>query len=107
MGFMVNELAFFDAEQDTGEPVSLDAYLNCYGDCIDLFEDQGIGYSLTFLSHSNIGLIGDERGEFAMWSDYPEGLRRETCTYSSGLSETYSVNGVLLDLILDHMTSNG
>ncbi len=107
VGFMVNELAFFDAEQDTGEPVSLDAYLNCYGDCIDLFEDQGIGYSLTFLSHSNIGLIGDERGEFAMWSDYPEGLRRETCTYSSGLSETYSVNGVLLDLILDHMTSNG
>lgn len=107
VGFMVNELTFFDAEQDTGESVPLEAYLNCYGDCIDLFEDKGIGYSLTFLAHSNIGLIGDERGEFAMWSDYPEDLRRDTCTYSSGLSETYSVNGVLLDLILDHMTGKG
>ena len=107
MGFMVNELAFFDGEQDTGEFVPLKAYLNCYGDCIDLFEDKGIGYSLTFLSHSNIGLVGDERGEFAMWSYSPEGLRRDTCTYSSGLSETYSVNGVLLDLILEHMGGEG
>lgn len=102
---MVNELAFFDAEQDTGEPVPLETYLNCYGDCIDLFEEAGIGHSLTFLACSNIGLIGDEQGEFAVWSDYPEDLRRDTCTYSGGFSETFPVNGVLLDRILDHMTS--
>lgn len=107
VGFLVNELAFFDAEQDSGEPVPLETYLNCYGDCIDLFEEAGIGYSLTFLAYSNIGLIGDEQGEFAVWSDYPEGLRRDTCTYSSGFSEAFPVNGVLLDLILDHMTSKG
>lgn len=102
VGFMVNELAFFDAEQDTGKPVPLETYLNY---CIDLFEEAGIGYSLTFLAYSNIGLIGDEQGEFAVWSDYPEGLRRDTCTYSSGFSETLPVNGVLLDRILDHITS--
>lgn len=107
VGFMVNELAFFDGEQDTGASVPLEAYLHCYGDCIDLFEDKGIGYSLTFLSHPNIGLIGDERGEFAMWSDYPEGLRRDTCACSDGLGNTYLVNGVLLDLILDHMGGEG
>ena len=56
-------------------PVSLEAYLNRYGDCIDLFEEAGIGYSLTFPAHSNIGLIGDGQGSLSC-----EAITGRACT---------------------------
>ena len=50
-----------------------------------------------------IGVIGDEREGYSMWSECPDYLGTLTYTYDNGFSETFSVNNTLLDLIQEHM----
>ena len=103
VGFMVNEFTFYDRLEDQHDPIPLEIYMEEYGNCIDVFEEHQIGYVLTFLSHGQVGLIGDAREQYSMWSNYPDYLGWQTYTYDNGLSETFPVNNTLLNLIKQHM----
>ena len=103
VGFMVNEYIVSQQEQDQLEPISMDANLDNMADCIDLFEEQGIGYALTFCAHNNISVIGDAREKSSGWSGYSDYLGTLTYTYDNGFSETFPVNNILLNRIQEHM----
>lgn len=105
VGFMVNELIFAQGYEDTFEPVNLDAYLAYYADCIDFFEENEIGYTLNFMEHGKIGLIGDANTRYNLWSNYPDYIGTQTYIYDNGFSETFPVNNTLLNLLNEHMSS--
>ena len=100
---MVNELIFAQGYEDTNEPVNLDAYLAYYADCIDFFEENEIGYTLNFMEHGKISLIGDANTRYNLWSNYPDYIGTQTYTYNNGFSETFPVNNTLVNLIRKHM----
>ena len=103
VGFMVNELIFAQGYEDTVNPANLDAYIDCYKDCIAFFEENEIGYVLSFMEHGTIGLIGDEKTEYQLFGNYLDYLGTQTYTNDKGFSETFPVNNTLVNLLREHM----
>lgn len=105
VGFMVNEFVFAQGYEDTNVPQNLDTQMAYYADCIDFFEENEIGYALNFMDHGVIGLIGDERDKYNLWSNYSDYVGTQTYTYDNGFSETFPVNNTLVNLIREHMSN--